>query len=200
MEKGIKTIKISGLLLIVILIVVLSFFGFFKKVSNTWSNIIPDYNYGMELEGVREFRYIVDTSEEEKNVYVDSEGNVLGVVSDSNDTSESNTEVSLETTDNTETVEESEDTESQIAELESEKSNYATEYRVIKANEDEVLTIENFEASKKIIQKRLESRDMYEYNIRLDTVTGEMIVEVPENEDTDLLAEIIYSARKNRNN
>lgn len=199
MKKCIKTIKILTLLLIVVLIIVLAFFGFFRKNSNIWNNLIPDYNYGMELKGVRELKYITDTSEEEKNVYVDSNGNILGVVieNEDNSTEESNEGVSLEVD---EGLADNQNAENLVSETESEKVPYATENRVIKANEDDVLTIENFEMSKKIIQKRLESRNIYEYNIRLDTVTGELIVELPETQDTDLLAELIYATRKNRNN
>mgnify|MGYP003292720510 CR=1 FL=1 len=39
--------------------------------------------------------------------------------------------------------------------------------------------------TKKIIQERLETIPGYEYNIRMDDITGEMLVEVPDDENIE---------------
>ena len=63
---------------------------------------------------------------------------------------------------------------------------YKVETRTIAKNDASKINIDNFETSKEIIQKRLENRDLYEYNIRQDTVTGKIVLEVPDNENVDL--------------
>ena len=52
-------------------------------------------------------------------------------------------------------------------------------------NSDEVKTEENYAKAKKIIEKRLEKLSVQEYNISLNKTTGEMIIEVPEDLNTD---------------
>lgn len=167
MEKNLKIVKVITVTLIVVLLTLITFGGLYIKKNNVWENVVPEFKYGMELNGNRELRFALDTSEEEKSVYIDSEGNVLGFVKE-----EETDGVSLETTDENEEQTTSEN-----------EVNYATEVRTIKANEDEVKTIQNFEKTKQIIQKRLEVENTYEYNIRLDSVTGELILEVPDNEE-----------------
>ena len=131
MEKVSKTIKTIVITLLVILLTIIAFWGVYTKQNNIWKNIIPEFNYGIELSGIRELRYVLDTAEEEKNVYIDSEGNVLGTVKEEEKESEG---ISLEPT-NTE-IEES--TEEVSKNEEENKPNYATEIRTIKANEDSV--------------------------------------------------------------
>ena len=43
-------------------------------------NIIPDFTYGMEFAGTREFKFTLDTDSEEKQVYVDDNGIYMGTV------------------------------------------------------------------------------------------------------------------------
>lgn len=167
-----RKLKILGLSLIIILISLIAFLGIHVKKANIWENIIPEFKFGMELDGIRELRYIVDTTEEEKNVYIDSEGNILGEVKEEE---ESSTEISLNTP------------AEEVAVPESEKVNYATEIRKIKKNEDANITIENFEKTKKMIQDRIEKNENFEYNIRQDSVTGELVIEVP-NDDEQVIA------------
>lgn len=54
-----------------------------------------------------------------------------------------------------------------------------------KVNSDDSLTAENYEKSKEIIEKRLKSFGVKDYNISLDKSTGEIYIQVPENSDTD---------------
>ena len=52
-------------------------------------------------------------------------------------------------------------------------------------NSEDVLTVENYEKSKKIISERLESQGVGEYEISLDNETGDILVQIPENNTTD---------------
>ena len=66
------------------------------------------------------------------------------------------------------------DTETTVARIEEKK-----------VNTDEVLTEENYDKSKEIIEKRLKIMQVEDYIIRKDTENGTIILELPENSDTD---------------
>lgn len=174
MEKNLKKIRTIAILLIAILVSIIAFCGAYFKTSGIWKNRIPDFNYGMELSGMRELRFKLDEEEEEKKVYIDSEGNIAGEVKESE--SENSGEISL-VQDETENSEENNNSEEDNV-----PEGYTVETRTIKVNEDSAINEENFEKAKRIIQKRLEN-STYEYNIRLDGQTGELVIEVPDNED-----------------
>ena len=180
MEKKAKIFKTIAIVLIIISFSLISFVGVFRNKLNLKENVIPEIVYGMEIGGAREFKFTLDTTSEEKEVYVDTEGNIKGEV-----VKEENTEtgISLETT-----VEEAED---KVAEEEVEKIEFAVETRTIKANDDSVLNKENYEKTKAIIQKRLATAQIPEYNIRLDTIKGDLILEVQENSTADLVYDLV---------
>lgn len=180
MEKNVKVFKTITVVLFIIAISLISFVGVFQSKLNSKHNIIPKLSYGMEIAGTREFNFTLDTSLEEKNVYVDSEGKIRGEVIEENTATEDGG-ISLDAT-----VE----NEEKVAKEDVKKTEFATEKRIIKANDDSVLNKENFEKTKAIIQKRLETAQISEYNIRLDTVKGDLILEVPENDSTDLVYEL----------
>lgn len=52
-------------------------------------------------------------------------------------------------------------------------------------NSEEIKTIENYQVSKKIIEKRLEKLGVNGYITRLEEETGDMVIELPENDGTD---------------
>ena len=52
-------------------------------------------------------------------------------------------------------------------------------------NSEEVKTEENYNKAKKIIEKRLKNLEVQDYNISLNEKTGEMLIEIPENSNTD---------------
>ena len=52
-------------------------------------------------------------------------------------------------------------------------------------NSEESLTTENYEKSKKIIEERLKAQNIGEYEISLNKETGEILVQIPENDTTD---------------
>lgn len=52
-------------------------------------------------------------------------------------------------------------------------------------NKEEVKNVENYKASKKVIEERLKKLNISNYVIRLNEQTGEIAVELPENDHTD---------------
>lgn len=139
MEKKIKVFKTIAIVFIIITLSLISFVGVFRDSLNSKVNIIPDFSYGMEFGGTREFKFTLDTSSEEKDVYVDDNGNYKGTVVA--ETATDSQEVSLDAT-----TDEAGDT---VAKEEAEKVDYKTERRTIKANEDSVLNQESYEKTKK---------------------------------------------------
>lgn len=186
MEKKIKIFKTIAIVFIIITISLISFVGVFRDNLNAKANIIPDFTYGMEFAGTREFKFTLDTDSEEKQVYVDDNGNYMGTVIE--DTSSTDTSISLEAT-----VDSAGDV---VAEEEADKVQYKTETRTIKANDDSVLNQECYEQTKKILQARLEKAQIPEYNIRLDNVTGNLVLEVPEDDNTDQAYQLALSQGK----
>lgn len=130
MEKNLKKVRIIAILLIVVAIVLIAFLGFNEKKNGIWKNLLPEFNLGMELKGIKELHYVLDDSEEEKEVYINSEGNISGVVKDQ----DANAQVSLET-ENGETQNTEEPDKTDI-------EGYTKEKRVIKANEEADINIE----------------------------------------------------------
>lgn len=202
MEKNLKRFKTVAVVLIVILISAIAFGGLYIKSQGVWKNALKEFSFGMELDGIRELRFSLDTSETEKEVYVDSEGNYAGDVVEKNETT-SSPEISLvdengnpTSSENAETKSE-EQADSKTEEKEDEVlANYKKETRTIKVNEEANINIQNFEKTKKIIQSRLETLDMYEYNIRLDNVTGDLIVEVPDNDNIQIEESLVATKGK----
>lgn len=174
MEKKIKIFKTIAIVFIILTLSLISFVGVFRDNLNAKANIIPEFSYGMEFGGTREFKFTLDTASEEKNVYVDDNGNYKGTVVEESTSDSSG--VSLDAT--------TDETVDNVAQEEAEKVDFNTETRTIKANEDSVLNQENYEKSKRIIQTRLEKAQIPEYNMRLDNITGNLVLEVPEDENT----------------
>ena len=74
-NKKTVNLKVVLTILIVILLVMVSFFGIYIKKNGTYSNIIKDYNLAMELEGARQV--VLKPDESTEKVTKDSEGNVV---------------------------------------------------------------------------------------------------------------------------
>ena len=185
MEKKIKIFKTIAIVFIIFTISLISFVGVFRDSLNSMVNLIPDFVLGMELDGTRELKFTLSDTQEEKEVYVDDNGKYMGTVQ--KEASNENG-ISLDAT-----VDEAGD---KVAEEEADKPKYKTETRTIKANEDSVLNQESYEKSKKIIQERLEQSQIPEYNIRLNNVTGDLTLEVPEDDNTELAFELASAQAK----
>lgn len=168
-------------ILFVILVSIVAFVGVYQKENGVWRNLVADYQYGMDVEGARELRYAVDDKEEEKYVYVDEQGNIQGEVW------KEGSSVTQEEEENPENAEDTTDTENV------EEVPYAKETRKIKVNPDDKLTKENFEQAKKMIQKRLKQEELDEYNLRIDDVTGKLVIESENDDETVHLVEQLVS-------
>ena len=64
------------------------------------------------------------------------------------------------------------------------QQNGYTKEDVLNNNQD-VLTVENYKKSKEIVEKRLKKLEIQEYNVSLNEKTGEIVIEVPEDTNTD---------------
>lgn len=64
-----------------------------------------------------------------------------------------------------------------------EGANYTTETQPV--NSEEVLTLDNYNKSKQVIEKRLDKLGVNDYTIKLEENSGKMIIEIPENNETD---------------
>lgn len=88
---------------------------------------------------------------------------------------------------NTETTETIKDSEGNVIEEatdeEIQQNGYTKE--TVPNNSDDVKTEENYNVSKEIIEKRLKALGVQDYNISVNKETGEMIVEIPEDDKTD---------------
>lgn len=179
MEKVLNVVKTIAILLIAILVSVISFLGIYVQKEGNWENILPEYKTGMEFSGYRELRYVLDDIEESKEIYVDAEGNYKGdVLVPLNNNDEEGTTEKVET--------------AKEAELDVVKG-YTKKQETKKVNPDDKINIETFEKTKKIIQERIENQGEYEYNIRQDSITGELVVEVPDDENTEIIDALITS-------
>ena len=145
-----KKVKIITMIVLIILITMVSFFGVYTQVQNRMENQVRDYALDMDLDGARYVRLSVN--KESTDVIKDADGNEV------------------------ETDEEM--TDEQLSE-----NGYTKES--VPNNSEDVLTVENYEKSKEIIAERLESQGVGEYEISLDNETGDILVQIPENESTD---------------
>lgn len=63
-------------------------------------------------------------------------------------------------------------------------------------NSEEAKTVENYVASQKILEKRLEKLGVSNYIIKLDDTTGDIIIELTENDRTDNVISNLYTTGK----
>ena len=66
----------------------------------------------------------------------------------------------------------------------------------VKINKDEDLTKENFELTKRIIENRLLNMKVTNYEIKHDSANGTLVVELPEDSDTDRVVSNLYQQAK----
>ena len=154
-DKLLKSMTTIIFCLISIIFIVISFVGIYFKVQGKAENIVPEFTLGTDLYGVMEYRFHPDSSEVEKNIYVDKEGNFKGeVAQEASEALEENIEIP-----------------------------YEVKTKIVKANEDKVLTKENFEKVKEIIEKRFNKFGIVDYAIRMDTTTGDAVIELSRNNE-----------------
>ncbi len=196
MEKKVRVVKTIVIILVAVLLCLIAFVGLFVKRYGIWTNILPDYQYGMELSGFRELHFVLDNSEEEKEVFLDKNGNYMGDVKETSTSDSSGVSVSM-VDENGEAVENPEELLNGVTDDGTEtESEFIKEKRTVKANPDELRTINNFEKTKQIIQNRLNKIDFNEYNIRQNNITGELVIELPDNENLSLGEALITTPGK----
>lgn len=156
-----KKLKIGTIILAVIAITMIAFFGVYTQVQNRMENQVKDYDYAMDLKGSRNVRLTVNT--ETTTTIKDADGNI---------------------------VEDSEDlTDEEIAE-----NGYTKEETP--NNGEEIKNVENYRASQKIIEKRLQKLGVENYIIKVDEETGDILIELPENDKTDSVISNITTTGK----
>ena len=154
-----KKVKISTIILLIILVTMVAFFGIYVNVQNRMENKVEDYSYAMDLSGARIVRLKVDTST--NTIIKDAEGKEV------------------------------EDASSLTDEELTEKGYVKEEVPV---NKSEDLKLENYEKAKKIIEKRLQKANVSNYIIKLDNNSGDIIVELTEDDGTDAIVSMLESS------
>lgn len=150
-----KTLKISLIILIIILLSIISFMGVYVLDKGRMVNKVNNYILGMDLEGSRRIELAVNTSKQ--TIKYDKDGKEIA----------------------------SNDTETEVARQE-EKA----------VNEETALTSSNYKAVKRILQKRLKTMAVNDYEIRLNENNGNITINIPENNNTDMLvAQIAYQGK-----
>lgn len=188
----IKKLVVVAMVLLVVTISVIAFVGVYLKDTNKLANAVADYTYSTEFQGNREYKFVLDTTEESKEVYVNSEGNICGEVLKKEEESTEKTEVEVKPETENATVEETKDETKDETNIEG----YTKETRTIKANDDSVLTPESYKKSRAIVENRLKTLEANQYHTRLDEVTGNLIVELPDDDDANFLYEAISAEGK----
>ena len=175
-EKKLKSkisINLLGRILtvfIIILISLISFVGIYVTNLNKMENVIQKFSLGMELDGWRNIVINVNDGTETKKY--DADGNL--VTDDDSDSSEN-------TSENTETTSETDSSEENITTVEE------------PINAPEILTQENYETVKNIIIDRLDYLNVEDYLLRLDEDTGRINIDVPEDSNTDYIAQYVIT-------
>ena len=141
-----KGIRISIIILVVILMSIISFVGIYVQNQNRMENIVPEYQWGMDIEGSR--KIVVSVSDEVEEIRYDANGNVIA---DS-------------------------DTTTEVARTEENP-----------VNTEESKTAENYKKSRQIIEKRLKEMQVADYTIRENEENGSLTIQIPENNDTDMV-------------
>lgn len=174
MEKNYTKIRNFALILLIILITIIAFIGIYTKKLNRYSDVIPEYKKGMDFDGYVELKFKLSDKSEEKEVWVDENGNFKGFV------------VTEE--------EKSEETQGPEKATDSEDANvFKKEKRTVKENEDDVLNKESYIKTKNIIEKRLREVGVPEYNMHLDNSTGNLTIDMVDTKDVTKLYQMITS-------
>ena len=63
-------------------------------------------------------------------------------------------------------------------------------------NNENILNTDNYKISKEILQRRLKELNVEEYNIKLDEENGNIVLEIPENDNTDSIVSELTPAGK----
>lgn len=145
-----KKVKILTIILIIVLITMVGFFGVYVHVQNRMEDKVKDYSYAMDLNGARYVKLTIN--QENKEIIKDSEGKEVT-------------------------------TEEELTDEQLQEKGYTKES--VPNNSEESLNVDNYKKSKEIIEKRLKEQNVEEYEVALNEENGEILVQIPENSETD---------------
>ena len=145
-----KKVKLLTIILAIVLVTMVAFFGVYVPVQNRMENKVKDYSYAMDLKGGRNIRLKVDTTN--KTTIKDADGKEVTDAANLSD--------------------------DELAE-----KGYTKEETPY--NSQDVLTEDNYKKSKEIIEERLNALGVDNYVTKLDETSGDILVEIPENDSTD---------------
>ena len=165
--KAQKILNILLMVLIILLISIISFVGIFAQKQAKMSNIIPDYQLGINLKGYRAISL-----------------EVLSEVADDEEDTNTTSEVVAEDTENV-TSENSEESAENA-------TNETNETTTVASVED----ISKYNKNASVIRKRLKKLGVEDYTVTVDPNTGKMDITLPENKDTDTIISDITQVGK----
>lgn len=75
-----RIVKTATIMLLIILVTIISFFGIYTQNKNQMSNIVKDYSLAMNLNGARTIKLKLNSGT--KQIIKDSEGNIIETATD----------------------------------------------------------------------------------------------------------------------
>lgn len=159
-----SSLKLLGKIVTVVIILLLALISF----------------VGIYVQDKNSMKNIIPTYE--LGMDINGSRNILIKVDDSTETKKYDSEGNLVTDDSETSTDAEETTENKnVTEVEE------------PVNATELLTTDNYQAVREIIEKRLEYMNVNNYLIRLDEATGDINIEVPEKNNTDYIAQYTIS-------
>lgn len=176
-------LKIILAMLIIVLLCLISFGGFYLKDKNIMENKIREYSLGMDL----------DTNTIKKLDVKKDEENSSESTQEETKTEENENSENLENTNNEENNTSNENIENQNLENETsqEESKSDIEDKDNNTQNENIYTEDNYKKSKEIIEKRLKASGIDQFTIRLDKQSGNIVIEVSNDVDSNTLQNLI---------
>lgn len=156
-------------ILVIVLVCLIALGGIYVKKNNVMKNVLPDYVLGKDLDGSIIVKLDVNKSEDSSEDTKEDEN------SDSEGDSQENNET--------------QNTDENASEDQSETK---TENGQAEQN---IYTVENYNKTKQIIEKRLKIVGMENYELRLDEQTGSIVIEVPESSELSTIGSVIKTGK-----
>lgn len=155
--KAIRNLKVILVVLIVILISVISFGGIYYVNKGEMKNRLPDYVLGSSIKGYRHITLVASESTNE----------------DENNTNSTSNTTENATSNTTENATENNTTENAV--------------NTTNTTSENVNTASNYRKSANIIKRRLKVLNIDNYNVTCDESTGRIVVDLPEDDKTDII-------------
>ena len=163
--KAIRNLKVTLVVLIVILISVISFGGIYYVNKGEMKNRLPDYVLGSSIKGYR---------------------HITLVASESTNEDENNTNSTSNTTENA-TANTTENETSNTTENATENNTAENAVNTTNTTSENVNTASNYRKTANIIKRRLKDLNIDNYNVTCDESTGRIVVDLPEDDKTDII-------------